>query len=48
MLILILVLGALTAIVISSRVRVPGGANAEKLGQMSEQWVANHRASRIS
>jgi len=34
-----------TAMVIISRLRVPGGVNAAKLGWMSEQWLAEHRAS---
>jgi len=35
----------LTAVVIIARLRVPGGVNAENLGRMSEQWLAEHRAS---
>ena len=34
-----------TAMVIMSRLRVPGGVNAAKLGWMSGQWLAEHRAS---
>jgi hypothetical protein len=30
------------------RVRVPGGLNAAQLGWMSEQWLAEQRASRPS
>jgi hypothetical protein len=45
---LMLILGALIAwiaIVIVPRMRVPGGANEGALGWMSEQWLAEHRAS---
>jgi hypothetical protein len=34
----------LIAIVIIPRVRVPGSVNSD-LGWMSEQWLAEHRAS---
>jgi hypothetical protein len=33
------------AVVIIPRMRVPGGVNAGHLGWMSEQWLAEHRAS---
>jgi len=33
------------AVVILSRMRVPGGVNTAPLGWMSEQWLAEHRAS---
>jgi len=33
------------AVVIIPRMRVPGGVNAAPLGSMSEQWLAEHRAS---
>ena len=33
------------AVVIIPRMRVPGGVNAAPLGWMSEQWLAEHRAS---
>jgi hypothetical protein len=33
------------AIVIIPTVRVPGGGNSADLGWMSEQWLAEHRAS---
>jgi hypothetical protein len=36
---------ALIAIMMIPRMRVPGGVNATKLGWMSEQWLADHRAS---
>ena len=34
------------AFVIIPRIRVSGGANSAGLGWMSEQWLAEHRASR--
>jgi hypothetical protein len=33
------------AFVIIPRIRPPGGVNAANLGWMSEQWLAEHRAS---
>ena len=36
---------AVTAVVIIPRMRVPGGAYSVGLGWMSEQWIAEHRAS---
>jgi hypothetical protein len=45
MLLLISVLVILTALVIIARTRVPGGVNAAHLGRMSEQWLAEYRAS---
>jgi hypothetical protein len=42
MLLIILVFIALTAIVISSRVRIPGRSNESKLGWMSEKWLAEY------
>jgi hypothetical protein len=48
MLLIIVVLIALTAIVISSRVRVPGRVNPAKLGWMSQQWLSDYRASHLS
>ena len=36
---------ALIAVVIIPRMRVPGGVNSANLGWMSEQWLAEHRAS---
>ena len=33
------------AVVIIPRMRVPGGVNVAPLGWMSEQWLAEHRAS---
>jgi hypothetical protein len=35
----------LIAFVIIPRMRVPGGINSANLGSMSEQWLAEHRAS---
>jgi hypothetical protein len=36
---------ALIAVVIIPRMRVPGGVNSANLGRMSQQWLAEHRAS---
>jgi hypothetical protein len=36
---------ALIAVVFIPRMRVPGGVNSANLGWMSEQWLAEHRAS---
>jgi hypothetical protein len=36
---------ALIAVVVIPRLRVPGGVNAATLGWMSQQWLAEHRAS---
>jgi hypothetical protein len=33
------------AVVIIHRMRPPGGANEARFGWMSEQWLAEHRAS---
>ena len=33
------------AVVIIPRMRVPGGVNSTNLGWMSQQWLAEHRAS---
>jgi hypothetical protein len=47
---MLLIVGAvimLIAIVIIARRRVPGGVNASTLGWMSEQWLAEHRASHL-
>ncbi len=35
----------LIAIGIIPRMRVPGGVHSANLGWMSEQWLAEHRAS---
>ena len=42
---IIVLLIALTALVIGSRLRVPGGVNPGHLGWMSAQWLAEYRAS---
>ena len=34
--------------VVVLRMRVPGGVNAANLGWMSQQWLAEHRASHSS
>ena len=36
---------AAAALVIGSRLRVPGGVNHADLGWMSAQWLAEYRAS---
>jgi len=33
------------AVVILPRMRVPGGVHAARLGWMSQQWLAEYRAS---
>ena len=48
MLLIIGILITLTAGVIIPRVRVPGGVNVAKLGWMSQEWLAEHRASHPS
>ena len=45
MLFIVGVIIALVAVGILPRMRVPGGVNAADLGWMSEQWLAEHRAS---
>ena len=35
----------LIAAAVVPRMRVPGGVNAAHLGWMSDQWLAEHRAS---
>ena len=45
---MLLIIGVVTALVAAAvipRIRVPGGVNANQLGWMSEQWLAEHRAS---
>jgi hypothetical protein len=44
-LLILCVLIASIAVVIGARMRVPGGVNAGQLGWMSEEWLAEHRAS---
>jgi hypothetical protein len=50
MLLVIVVLITVVAfvLVISSTLRVPGGVNPANLGWMSEQWLAEYRASHAS
>ena len=45
MLFIVGIVMVLTAIVAIPRMRVPGGVNSANLGWMSEQWLAEHRAS---
>ena len=42
---IIILLIAATALVLGSRLRVPGGVNEEHLGWMSAQWLAEDPAS---
>jgi hypothetical protein len=46
MLSIVFVVVVLVAVTIVRRMRVTGGVNAAHLGWMSEQWLAEHRASR--
>ena len=48
MLLIIGLFVTLAAAVTIVRVRVPGGLNAARLGWMSEQWLAEQRASHPS
>jgi hypothetical protein len=45
MLFIVGVVIALIALVIFPRMRVAGGVNSSNLGWMSQQWLAEHRAS---
>jgi hypothetical protein len=45
MLLIVGILILLIAVVIVSRMRVPGGVNSSNPGWMSEQWLAEYRAS---
>jgi hypothetical protein len=45
MLFIVGILVVLIAVVIIPRMRMPGGVNSANLGWMSEQWLAEHRAS---
>jgi hypothetical protein len=45
MLFIVGVVIALIAIFIIPRMRVSGGVNSANLGWMSDQWLAEHRAS---
>lgn len=45
---MLIIVGATIAVIAGAlirRMRVPGGVNASALGWMSEQWLAEHRAS---
>jgi hypothetical protein len=45
---MLLILGTVIvsiAVVVIPKMRVPGGMNGSALGWMSEQWLAEHRAS---
>jgi hypothetical protein len=48
MLIILGILITLAALVIVPRLRVPGGREAPTIGWMSEQWLAEQRASHPS
>ena len=45
MLFIVVIVVVMIAVVIMPRMRVPGGVNSANLGWMSEQWLAEHRAS---
>lgn len=45
MLLIFGVVTALIVVVVVPRMRRPGGAHSANLGWMSEQWLAEHRAS---
>ena len=45
MLLIVVALIMVTAVVVGSRLRVPGRVNPAKLGWMSDQWLAEYRAS---
>jgi hypothetical protein len=45
MLFIVGLLSALIAVVSIPRMRVSGGVNSANLGWMSQQWLAEHRAS---
>jgi hypothetical protein len=48
---MLLILGGLVtlaAVMILPRLRLPGGVDAHDLGWMSEQWLAEYRASRVT
>jgi hypothetical protein len=42
---IIVLLCTAAALVLSSRVRMPGGVDPDHLGWMSAQWLAEYRAS---
>ena len=45
MLFIVATVTVLAAFMFLPRMRVPGGVNAAHLGEMSEQWLAEHRSS---
>lgn len=45
MLLIVVVLTMVAAVVISSRLRLPGAVDPAKLGWMSERWLAHYRGS---
>ena len=45
MLVIVGIVIGLIAVATIPRMRVPGGVNSTNLGWMSEQWLAEHRAS---
>jgi hypothetical protein len=45
MLLIVGVVIVLIAVVVTSKMRVPGDVNANTLGWMSDKWLAEHRAS---
>lgn len=48
---MLLILGGLVtlaAVMILPRLRLAGGGDAQNLGWMSEQWLAEYRASRMT
>ena len=48
MLIVTVLIVATGAWIVASRIRVPHGLVPAKLGWMSEQWLAEYRASQVS
>jgi hypothetical protein len=46
MLFIVAAIIVLIAVVIIPRMRVPGDVHSANLGWMTEQWLAEHRASR--
>lgn len=48
MLLILTVVITATAVASLFRMRMPGDPTAAQLGQMSEQWLAEHRAAHTS
>jgi hypothetical protein len=48
MLFILGLVAALAAVVIVTRMRLPGGVNSAHVGWMSEQWLAEHGAAHPS